>query len=49
MCLYHYPSVGLYLYASTEEILNRVLRRLRLPFGKPNAGLNSEQRDFENR
>lgn len=35
MCLYHYPSVGLYLYASTEEILNRVLRRLRLPFGKP--------------
>lgn len=35
MCLYHYPSAGLYLYASTEEILNRALRCLRLPFGKP--------------
>ena len=35
MCLYHYPSAGLYLYASTEDILNRVLRCLRLPFGKP--------------
>ena len=35
MCLYHYPSAGLYLYTSTEEILNRALRCLRLSFGKP--------------
>ena len=43
----HYPSVGLYLYASTEEILNRVLR-LRLPFGKTDAGLTRAE-GFENR
>lgn len=31
MCIYHYPARGLYLYASTEEILKKAIRRL--PFG----------------
>lgn len=35
MCLYHYPKAGVYLYASTEEILLQALRRIRLPLGKP--------------
>lgn len=35
LCLYYYPHCGLYLYASTEAILNRALKRLRLPIGKP--------------
>lgn len=29
LCLYHYPKMGLYLYASTEEILKAALRRMR--------------------
>lgn len=33
MCLYHYPKDGVYLYASTREILSRALRYLRLPWG----------------
>lgn len=35
LCLYYYPHCGLYLYASTEAILNRALKRLHLPIGKP--------------
>lgn len=35
MCLYYYPRCGVYLYASTEAILNRALGRLNLPMGKP--------------
>ena len=34
LCLYRYRC-GIYLYASTEAILNRALQRLYLPFGKP--------------
>ena len=35
LCLYHYPRSGIYLYASTEEILKRALHRLRLPLETP--------------
>lgn len=35
LCLYHYPRSGVYLYASTEEILKRALHRLRLPLEVP--------------
>lgn len=35
MCLYHYPRPGVYLYASTEEILLQALRQLQLPLRKP--------------
>ena len=35
LCLYHYPQWGLYLYASTEAILNRTVKKLRLPLGQP--------------
>ncbi len=35
MCLYHWESRGLYLYASTEEILLGALRNLRFSLGKP--------------
>lgn len=34
MCLYYYPQAGVYLYASTETILQRALHKLRLPIGK---------------
>lgn len=34
MCLYHFPSRGLYLYASTEEILRQAIRHLRFQLGK---------------
>lgn len=34
MCLCHFPAMGLYLYASTEEILNQVMAALQLPFKK---------------
>lgn len=34
LCLYHYPERGLYIYASTEEILKAGLKKLRLNFGK---------------
>lgn len=33
ICLYHYPRLGVYLYASTEEILRRALRNQGL--GRP--------------
>lgn len=35
MCLYHYPKAGVYIYASTEEILRSALRKLRLNLGEP--------------
>ena len=35
MCIYHYPARGLYLYASTEEILKKALRRLSFDLGTP--------------
>ena len=28
LCLYHYPRLGLYLYASTEAILTKAIRRM---------------------
>lgn len=31
LCLYHYPKSGFYLYASTEEILRKAIRDMRLP------------------
>lgn len=34
LCLYRFRN-GVYLYASTEAILNRALCQLRLPWGKP--------------
>ena len=30
LCLYHYPELGLYLYASTEEILRNAIDKMRL-------------------
>lgn len=35
MCLYHYPERGLYVYASTEEILRTALRQLPFALGNP--------------
>ena len=35
LCLYHYPRLGIYLYASTQEILNQALARLALPGSRP--------------
>jgi len=35
MCLYHWENRGLYLYASTEEILLGALKNLRFSLGKP--------------
>ena len=35
LCIYHYPKTGLYLYASTEEILQKALDALHLPLEKP--------------
>ena len=35
MCLYHYPRLGLYLYASTEAILTKAIRRMGRQFGLP--------------
>ena len=34
MCLYYFPNRGLYLYASTEEILRRAICRLRFRLGE---------------
>lgn len=34
ICLYHFPDSGIYLYASTEEILLEAFRRLSCPLGK---------------
>ena len=35
LCLYHWPTLVLYLYASTEDILKRALQGIRLKLGKP--------------
>ncbi len=35
MCLCHFPRTGLYLYASTDVILGRALKRLHIPLEKP--------------
>lgn len=35
ICLYHWPKLGLYIYASTEDILKRTLQGIRLKLGKP--------------
>lgn len=35
LCLIHFPRVGIYLYASTEAILNRAIKRMGLPLGRP--------------
>ena len=34
LCIYHYPDSGLYLYASTEEILRKALARMPYRLGK---------------
>lgn len=31
VCLYHFPTLGMYLYTSTEEIMRSALSRLHLP------------------
>ena len=36
-CLYHYPAMGIYLYASTEDILKRALSRIRVSFRHPES------------
>lgn len=36
LCLYHFPKSGLYLYASTEDILKRALGRMKLRLEAPN-------------
>lgn len=35
LCLIHFPKVGIYLYASTEAILSRAVKRMGLPLGRP--------------
>lgn len=35
LCIYYYPDSGLYLYASTEEILRKALARMPYQPGKP--------------
>lgn len=35
LCLVHFPKTGVYLYASTEEILDRAMKKLRLPLDNP--------------
>lgn len=35
LCLYHFPRSGLYLYASTEEILGKALIKMRLCLENP--------------
>ena len=36
LCLYHYPELGFYLYASTEEILRNAIGKMRLA-GQPES------------
>lgn len=43
-----FPALGLYLYASTEEILKRALSKVRLPVKRPtkiNLGLRGDPSD----
>lgn len=35
LCIYHDPATGLYLYASTEEILGKALCRMKRPLEQP--------------
>jgi len=35
MCIYYYPTLGLYIYASTEAILQAALKRLPFRLSKP--------------
>lgn len=35
LCLVHFPREGLYLYASTDAILNRAIKRMGPPLGQP--------------
>ena len=35
LCLYHYEKLGVYIYASTEQILRAALKQLNMKFGKP--------------
>ena len=35
LCLVYFPKVGIYLYASTEAILSRAVKRMGLPLGQP--------------
>ena len=34
MCIYHFKNLGVYIYASTEEILLKALSRLRIKLGR---------------
>ena len=34
LCIFHFPQQGIYIYASTEEILQKALNRARLRLGK---------------
>lgn len=34
MCIYHFPDIGIYIYASTEEILKKALHKMPYRFGK---------------
>lgn len=34
MCIYHFPEMGVYIYASTEEILKKAMLRAQLQLGK---------------
>lgn len=36
LCLFHFPSLGTYLYASTEEILQRAIAQMELGLHTPN-------------
>ena len=33
MCIYHFPETGIYIYASTEEILQKALMRVQFRLG----------------
>lgn len=35
ICVYHYPTWGVYLYASTEAILKQALQHLKINLGEP--------------
>lgn len=35
MCLYHYPETGVYIYTSTEDILQSALKKLHLDLEEP--------------
>ena len=35
LCIYHYPKLGLYLYASLESLLSKALKMLPYKLGQP--------------